>query len=658
MTEPSPPAHRATTEVEIVDRVGRGVPVAPSLVVEPDHAAAEIEADRIARRVSDSLANAELSGRHVGAITGRPDSRIRRRHDPPHGGTDPAGPDGGIVDPETTSRIRRATGHGRPLDGPVRRSMEGAFGTDLGHVRLHTGSEADRLNDRVGAEAFTLGNEVFVRGGAPDLSRDDGRELLAHEVAHTLQASDAASVGRIQRKGKGKGKGAKGQSRRNKGGKGPAKRSGTGTSSASGRTSAGSTPTVAAPDADSAFTRLAPIIDAAVPTRGDSAGFEASLKIAIDPSSFIQFDVAGDAERDERVTLSAEVSVGYGGSLPWGLSPSALAAAGMTFEATAGTTAQALTLFSYGYYRMFRESNLVPFELADRLWGRGGSTGASSYDEAEQWAAAVETSIFGQDDEAEVSRGVRGALEGEWSDGADDGASASLGAAYAWTTKYSKQTLESSGTGQGGQLGKVGKERATDGWLPWLTMGMLGRSPQLPVGESEHALSFESELGFGAFSGGFELEVGIATPLEFELELSAAGDLAASERKPLKMAQTIVGYIASLRRAVEWLRSTGTTLGQAGSVAAEAASVLHDAINAATDREAELVALLDSKIGGTGTRKTKLSVSFERDNGETTCTIELAYVSEAEHELDWGAVSGEINVSRERRIVSIEWSLS
>lgn len=655
------------------DRTG-SAPTA--LVVEPDHAAAEIEADRIARRVSESLADADRSGSSAAPIAVRAASRIRRRVDPTVTGTDPSGPEGGELDPATTTRIRRATGHGRPLDAPVRRSMERAFGTDLGHVRLHTGSASDRFNDRLGAAAFTLGDEIFVRGGTPDLTHDGGRELLAHEIAHTLQPRDETSVGRIRRRGKGKGKGGGTRGPKGRGpksGKGPTRatsanggrtaaggatqRATTSTKSggtnSGGTNSGGTTPTVAAPDADSAFTKLAPIIDAAVPSPGDSAGFEASLQIALDPGSFLQFDLAGEAERDERVTLGVEVSVGYGGQLPWGLSPSVLAKIGMSLEATAGTTAQALTLLSYTYYRMFRESTLVPSELADHLWGRGGTTGTTGYEEAEQWAAGVETSIFGADDDAEVSRGVLGAIEGELEFGEES--SLSGGASYAWTTTYSKQTLEASGSSGQGQLGKVGKERAADGWLPWLTMGWFGRSPQLPVGETEHALSFESELSHAGFTGEVGLEVGLASPVDVELELSATGEFAPARRRPARMAVAIVGCIAQLRRIVATVRSARATLPQHAALLAEAADTLQGAIDTFSDRQDELAEMMSSKMGGAGTRELKLSVSIEREGGATTCTVALAEVSETEQELDWGAVSGEISVAKERRLFSMSW---
>ncbi|MBP2400813.1 hypothetical protein JO379_000282 [Streptomyces syringium] len=56
---------------------------------------------------------------------------------------------------------------------------------------MHTGPEADALARWLGAEAFTVGADIFFRAGhlAPGSRR--GRVLLAHEIAHTLQPDDS-----------------------------------------------------------------------------------------------------------------------------------------------------------------------------------------------------------------------------------------------------------------------------------------------------------------------------------------------------------------------------------------------------------------------------------------------------------------------------------
>lgn len=109
------------------------------------------------------------------------------------------GPEGGPVDTDVEQGIRSARGGGSPLGASVRRQMEGALGAELGDVRLHSGRQADQLNGRLGAEAFTVGRDIFFSGGLPDTSTREGAGLLAHELTHTVQQSGGASRSAAQR---------------------------------------------------------------------------------------------------------------------------------------------------------------------------------------------------------------------------------------------------------------------------------------------------------------------------------------------------------------------------------------------------------------------------------------------------------------------------
>jgi hypothetical protein len=91
------------------------------------------------------------------------------------------------VAPEVEAGIRRARGGGQPLLGPVRGPMERAFGADFSGVRLHTDAQSDRLNQSVGARAFTSGRHIFFCHGAYDPATHRGQVLLAHELTHSLQ---------------------------------------------------------------------------------------------------------------------------------------------------------------------------------------------------------------------------------------------------------------------------------------------------------------------------------------------------------------------------------------------------------------------------------------------------------------------------------------
>jgi len=95
------------------------------------------------------------------------------------------------VAPEVVDRIEGQQGSGSPLTSDTRTEMEDAFGHDFGDVRVHTGSEADTLNQEVQARAFTTGSDIFFREGTYSPGSPEGKELLAHELTHVVQQSGA-----------------------------------------------------------------------------------------------------------------------------------------------------------------------------------------------------------------------------------------------------------------------------------------------------------------------------------------------------------------------------------------------------------------------------------------------------------------------------------
>jgi len=79
---------------------------------------------------------------------------------------------------------------GRPLEPGARRSMEARFGRDFSHVRVHDDARAAATARSVDAAAFTVGEDVVFGPGRYDPSSDEGRRLLAHELAHVVQQDD------------------------------------------------------------------------------------------------------------------------------------------------------------------------------------------------------------------------------------------------------------------------------------------------------------------------------------------------------------------------------------------------------------------------------------------------------------------------------------
>jgi hypothetical protein len=73
-------------------------------------------------------------------------------------------------------------------------------GYDFGPVRLHTDARAAQSARAVGALAYTVGNHVVFGNGQHAPQTNDGRALLAHELAHVVQQRDATG-GIVQRRG-------------------------------------------------------------------------------------------------------------------------------------------------------------------------------------------------------------------------------------------------------------------------------------------------------------------------------------------------------------------------------------------------------------------------------------------------------------------------
>jgi hypothetical protein len=101
----------------------------------------------------------------------------------------------GVAHPAIESAIAGARGGGNPLDG----GLASEFGQQLGHpvsdVRVHTDSTAAALTRAVSARAFATGTDIFFAPGEYQPGTSAGRELIAHEVAHTDQQRGAPLSG-------------------------------------------------------------------------------------------------------------------------------------------------------------------------------------------------------------------------------------------------------------------------------------------------------------------------------------------------------------------------------------------------------------------------------------------------------------------------------
>lgn len=97
-------------------------------------------------------------------------------------------------DPRLAAPLLPPDEPGAPMPRHLLDRMQGEFGHDLGHVRLHTGREADAYVQGTGAEALASGSHIWLREPLMP-GAEPGEHVLRHEIAHVLQQTGARPLG-------------------------------------------------------------------------------------------------------------------------------------------------------------------------------------------------------------------------------------------------------------------------------------------------------------------------------------------------------------------------------------------------------------------------------------------------------------------------------
>ncbi|AFE04347.1 hypothetical protein COCOR_01875 [Corallococcus coralloides DSM 2259] len=93
------------------------------------------------------------------------------------------------------AKVRDILDTGQTLAPATRHSMESAFGTGFGDVRVHTSPEAGGAARALGARAFTVGTDIVFGAGNYRPGVPSGERLIAHELAHVVQQRSAGVSG-------------------------------------------------------------------------------------------------------------------------------------------------------------------------------------------------------------------------------------------------------------------------------------------------------------------------------------------------------------------------------------------------------------------------------------------------------------------------------
>ena len=165
---------------------------------------------------------------------------------------------------------------------------------------------------------------------------------------------------------------------------------------------------------DSFLDHFGKLVDVVVPSNGVKAEIEVEVDFPVDPSGVgfvgLRFKAEADRSEAEKLKIRTEAAIAGGAKIPH--LARIKAEFGGYIESQGKTSTEAMKLFSYGLYRLFRESPVVPEGLTNALWG-GGATGGVGYQKSEQWATEVEKRVMKGNKDAYVEAGLLGGVGAE-----------------------------------------------------------------------------------------------------------------------------------------------------------------------------------------------------------------------------------------------------
>lgn len=91
------------------------------------------------------------------------------------------------VDADLQTAIQSQAGGGQALPADLKLFMESRFQADFSQVRIHHNRDAAAISNRLSARAFTYRNHIFFGEGQYQPGSSEGKQLLAHELTHTIQ---------------------------------------------------------------------------------------------------------------------------------------------------------------------------------------------------------------------------------------------------------------------------------------------------------------------------------------------------------------------------------------------------------------------------------------------------------------------------------------
>jgi hypothetical protein len=107
-----------------------------------------------------------------------------------------AGTTGGnrSASPWVSKTVQSSKGKGSQLPSSTKSFMESRFNSDFSNVNIHTDEKAVQMNKEIGAQAFTVGQNIYFNKGKFNPESHSGKKLLAHELTHTVQQKKKSNL--------------------------------------------------------------------------------------------------------------------------------------------------------------------------------------------------------------------------------------------------------------------------------------------------------------------------------------------------------------------------------------------------------------------------------------------------------------------------------
>ncbi len=305
--------------------------------------------------------------------------------------------------------------------------------------------------------------------------------------------------------------------------------------------------------ANSLFTKASGLLSKAVSMPGDEASLEVEFEIPLDPSGvgFIGGRLSIEAEKDDDNMIKARTEMVVTGGANIGVAK-VKAELGGYIEAQGGTAVDVMNLYSYGLYRRFRESSVIPREAASYMWG--GQASSYGYKKAEAWSRQMEQQLFGDIPDPDPNDAKYTSLSSDEKLRAIEADQATVDAAR----KRVKNTyVETGGIVAGkGEVGiselvameigvtyTAGKKitaesiKSAKGSVGGKNTGPLTRGKQQSLGEDTSSVSFTLGATVGPLEGEFEVS---KSGSDLEISFDVTGSI------PVDALKGIASYLATV----------------------------------------------------------------------------------------------------------------